>query len=127
MSKRFFTKKVVGHWNRLPGEVVMAPNLTEFNEHLGNAQNCITVLCSSLRSRELDLIFMGPSNLRYCMILQLCFQRNKYFNASGRLKAWACTEQQNNLLKDEVVKEDANTSLQLFFKENLLQNSVIHL
>ncbi|GAB0204328.1 mitochondrial enolase superfamily member 1 [Grus japonensis] len=37
IRKRFFTKRVVGHWNRLPREVVTAPSLTEFKKHLDNA------------------------------------------------------------------------------------------
>ena len=34
IRKMFFTEEVVGHWNRLPGEVVTAPSLLEFKEHL---------------------------------------------------------------------------------------------
>ncbi|GAB0199614.1 mitochondrial enolase superfamily member 1 [Grus japonensis] len=37
IRKRFFTERVAGHWNRLPGEVVTAPSLTEFKQHLDNA------------------------------------------------------------------------------------------
>ena len=37
IRKRFFTERVVGHWNRLPGEVVMAPSLSEFKKHLDDA------------------------------------------------------------------------------------------
>ncbi|KAK4815850.1 hypothetical protein QYF61_008453 [Mycteria americana] len=36
IRKRFFTERVAGHWNRLPREVVMAPSLSEFKEHLDN-------------------------------------------------------------------------------------------
>ncbi|GAB0204298.1 mitochondrial enolase superfamily member 1 [Grus japonensis] len=37
IRKRYFTERVVGHWNRLPREVVTALNLTEFKKHLDNA------------------------------------------------------------------------------------------
>ena len=35
-GKRFFTERVVGHWDRLLREVVTAPNLSEIKEHLEN-------------------------------------------------------------------------------------------
>ena len=34
IRKRFFTERVVAHWNRLPREAVTAPNLSEFKKHL---------------------------------------------------------------------------------------------
>jgi len=37
IRKRFFTERMVGHWNRLPRDVVMAPSLSEFHKHLDNA------------------------------------------------------------------------------------------
>ena len=37
IRKRFFTERVVGHWNRLLREVVMAPSLSEFKERLDKA------------------------------------------------------------------------------------------
>ena len=37
IRKRFFTERVVSHWNRLPWEVVTAPSLSEFKEHLDDA------------------------------------------------------------------------------------------
>lgn len=36
MRNRFFTKKVVWLWNRLPRVVVMAPTLPDFKKHLDN-------------------------------------------------------------------------------------------
>ena len=33
VSKKFFTGRVVDHWNRLPREVVMAQSLPELKEH----------------------------------------------------------------------------------------------
>lgn len=32
--KRFFTESVLGHWNRLPREVVTSPSLLEFKKLL---------------------------------------------------------------------------------------------
>ena len=37
IRKRFFTEKLVRHWNRLPRAVVMAPSLMEFKKCLDNA------------------------------------------------------------------------------------------
>ncbi|KFQ89816.1 hypothetical protein N337_07850, partial [Phoenicopterus ruber ruber] len=37
IRKRFFTEMVVGHWNMVPSEVVTAPSLSEFKEHLDDA------------------------------------------------------------------------------------------
>ncbi|KFP22247.1 hypothetical protein Z169_14387, partial [Egretta garzetta] len=37
ISKKFFTMKVVKHWNRLPSEVVEAPSLETFKARLDGA------------------------------------------------------------------------------------------
>ncbi|KAJ7401155.1 hypothetical protein BTVI_98569 [Pitangus sulphuratus] len=34
IRKRFFTQRVVGHWNRIPRETVTAPSLLEFKKHV---------------------------------------------------------------------------------------------
>jgi len=37
IRKRFFTERVVGHWDRLRREVVTAPSLSEFEGRLDDA------------------------------------------------------------------------------------------
>ena len=37
--KKFFTVRLVRHWNRLPSEVVDAPSLKEFKARLDGALN----------------------------------------------------------------------------------------
>ncbi|KFQ99992.1 hypothetical protein N306_13328, partial [Opisthocomus hoazin] len=37
IRKKFFTMRVVNHWNRLPREAVAAPSLEEFKARLDGA------------------------------------------------------------------------------------------
>ena len=37
LRERFCTQRVVGHWDRLPRAVVIAPSLWEFKKRLDNA------------------------------------------------------------------------------------------
>lgn len=37
IRKHLFTRSMVKHWNRLPGEEVNVPSLSVFNRHLDNA------------------------------------------------------------------------------------------
>ncbi|KFP09142.1 hypothetical protein Z169_06153, partial [Egretta garzetta] len=37
IRKKFFTMRVVKHWNRLPGEVLEAPSLEAFKARLDGA------------------------------------------------------------------------------------------
>lgn len=39
--KRFFSERVVTHWNRFPREVVVAPSLSEFEQCLDDALSCM--------------------------------------------------------------------------------------
>jgi len=36
IRKRFFTEKVIGHWNRLPRKGVTAPSLSGFKDYLND-------------------------------------------------------------------------------------------
>lgn len=36
IRKRFFSERIVGHWHRLPKELVMAPSQVEFEKCLDN-------------------------------------------------------------------------------------------
>lgn len=39
VRKRFFTERLIGHWNRLPGETVTSSNLSDFKKYLDNAHS----------------------------------------------------------------------------------------
>ncbi|KFR10731.1 hypothetical protein N306_13992, partial [Opisthocomus hoazin] len=41
IRKKFFTKRVVKHWNRLPREAVDAPSLAVFKARLDGALNTL--------------------------------------------------------------------------------------
>lgn len=55
IRKRFFSERVVSHWNGLSEEVLMAPRRPEFKECLDNAVSHGLVLGSPARSRVLNL------------------------------------------------------------------------
>lgn len=65
VRKRFFTKRVVRHWNRLSREVVTAPSVTEFKKCLVNILRVWcgfrVVLCGAGRW---TLILVGPFQVR---------------------------------------------------------------
>lgn len=58
IRKRFFTEKVVGLWNRLPREVVVASRLMEFKKNLNNTQTYDLILRWSFLEPELDLMVL---------------------------------------------------------------------
>jgi len=55
IRKKYFTKRVVQHWNRLPIEVVDAPSLETFKVRLDGAlSNLIYLKMSLLIAGELE-------------------------------------------------------------------------
>lgn len=65
--KRFFTETVVGHWNKLSREVVMAASLPEFKKYLDNTLRlCFdiwVVLCGDSTWTLDFVILVGPFQL----------------------------------------------------------------
>lgn len=55
VKKRFFTKKVAGHCNRLPSEVVKAPSLSDFKEGLDDALSHIIICRQSCKKQGVGL------------------------------------------------------------------------
>ncbi|KFZ46097.1 hypothetical protein N321_04854, partial [Antrostomus carolinensis] len=41
IRRKFFTQRVVKHWNRLPREIVDAPSLEAFKARLDGALGCL--------------------------------------------------------------------------------------
>ena len=62
VRERFCTQRMVGHWDRLPREVVTAPSLPEFKKHSDSAlSHMVWFLGGPLWSQELDpMILVGP-------------------------------------------------------------------
>lgn len=68
IRKKLFTQKVVGHWKRLPREVVTAPSLLELKEHLDNTlRHMVGFLGCPVQGRKLDLMILTTQDtLWFC-------------------------------------------------------------
>ena len=66
IRKRFFTRRAVEHWNRLPREAATAPSLTLFKKPLDRAlTHMVSIWGCPVQGQELDLmILVGPFQLR---------------------------------------------------------------
>ena len=73
IRERFFTKKVVGHWDRLPREVA-TPSLMEFRKHLDSALRpiaCLWMVLSIARRRDCSsfqiIVFYDSASISFCI------------------------------------------------------------
>lgn len=94
MRKRFYTERVVGHWNRLPGAVGTAPScwstrsiwsaLSDVGSDFG------VVLCGTRSWTQRSL--WAPSSLGYSLILisNKGIHRKKKYLIYLRQNQWAC-------------------------------------
>ena len=66
LSGEVLLQRVVGHWNRLPRKVVIAPSLPEFKKCVGSGfRHMVWFLGGPVWNQELDsVILMGPFQLR---------------------------------------------------------------
>ena len=79
IRKKFFTVRVMKHWNRLPREVVEAPSLETFKARLDGALSNLVYLCS-LQGCWARWPLNVPSNPKHSMILWfICLELSKYY------------------------------------------------
>jgi len=70
IRKKFFTMRVVKHWNRLPSEVAAVPSLEVFKARLDGALSWSSGRCPcSWQGGWNQMIFKVPSNPYHSMIL----------------------------------------------------------
>ena len=73
MRRKFFTQRLVMHWNRLPKEVVDAPSLQAFKARLDVA--LVSLVCwlvtLQIAGGWNSMIFEVPSNPSHSVILTL--------------------------------------------------------
>jgi len=88
IRKKFFTMRVVKHWNRLPREIVAAPSLAVFKARLdGSLSNLVSGRCPcSWQGDWNQMIFTVPSNPYHSMILYWIYAINvSLFPGSERI------------------------------------------